>query len=114
MFLIVMAIVVAFGVIYDKLKFWKESTTVVIERNPYSTWKLVPIQMFWMDLWLETAKSLPNRTPRLEEQIAFCEAWMKRLEEMDPWTAEMRRSVREFALKGDLAGVKAMTDDVVE
>jgi len=47
-------------------------------------------------LWLETAKSLPDRTPQLEEKIAFSEAWMKRLEETDPWTAEMRRSVREF------------------
>ena len=114
MFGIVMIFVVAFGIIYDKLKFWKESTTVVAERNPYASWKLMPLHMFWMDLWLETAKSLPNRTPELEEKIAFSEAWIKRLEEVDPWTAEMRRSIREFALRGDLAGVKAMTDDVVE
>jgi len=110
MFLIVMAIVVAFGVIYDKLKFWKESTTVIVERNPYSSWKLLPIHLFWMDLWVETARSLPNKTPELMEKIAFTEKWMKRIEETDPWTAEMRRSVREFALKGDLNAVKAMTD----
>ena len=114
MFMIVMIFVVAFGVIYDKLKFWKESTTVIAERNPYSSWKMLPLHLFWMDLWLETARSLPNRTPQLDEKIAFSEAWMRRLEEMDPWTAEMRRSVREFALKGDLTGVKAMTDNAEE
>jgi hypothetical protein len=104
-FMCVMLGVVAFGIIYDKLKFWKEQTIVVAERNPYASWKLMPMHLFWMDLWVATAKAQPNRTPELEKAIAFAESWMKRCEDTDPWTKEMRSIIVDFALKGDVTQI---------
>ena len=44
-FFIVISIVLAFGYLYDKLKFWKEQITVAQERNPFSYGsKITPIQ----------------------------------------------------------------------
>ena len=37
----------------------------------------------------------------LEAKIEFYEAWIARLEEIDPWTKEMRGNIRKFALEGD-------------
>jgi hypothetical protein len=110
MFSIVMVGVILFGIIYDKFKFWKEQQIVIAERNPYASWKLMPLHMGWMYLWVETAKALPNRTPELEDAIRFSEAWIARCKEIDPWTADMTTVIREFALKGDTTAIKQMTE----
>lgn len=48
-FLFVVALVLLFGYIYDKLKFWREQITVAQERNPYSYGsKVTPINFI---LW---------------------------------------------------------------
>ena len=36
MFLLVVSLIVLFGLVYDKLKFWKEANIVIQERNPYT------------------------------------------------------------------------------
>lgn len=36
MFLMVVLLIVLFGLVYDKLKFWKEQNIVTQERNPYT------------------------------------------------------------------------------
>ncbi len=113
-FLVVMVGVVAFGVIYDKLKFWKEQNIVVAERNPYASWKLLPMHMFWMDIWLATAKTQQNRTPELDRTIAFAEAWLRRCEDTDPYTKQMRATIRDFVLKGDTSRIDELTERAAE
>lgn len=100
-FFIVLGGIFAFGFIYDKFKFWKEQQLVIVERNPYTGWKMNPVFTQWVDLWIEMAKSLPDKTPELEAKINFFEKWVARLEEIDPWTKEMRELTRAFVLEGD-------------
>lgn len=48
-FLAVVALVLAFGYMYDRLKFWREQITVAQERNPFSYGaRVTPIQVI---LW---------------------------------------------------------------
>ncbi|NIP34890.1 MAG: hypothetical protein GWN18_08115 [Thermoplasmata archaeon] len=101
LFALVLAGIFLFGFVYDKFKFWKEQQLVIVERNPYTSWKLNPIQTMWAEMWVETAKAIPDKTPELEAKIEFYEAWIARLEEIDPWTKEMRGNIRAFALEGD-------------
>ena len=101
LFLLVVAGIMLFGFLYDKFAFWKEQQFVMVERNPYTSWKLNPVQTMWVEMWIETARSLPDKTPELEAKIASYEAWIARLEEIDPWTKEMRGNIMKFALEGD-------------
>lgn len=49
MFLLVVALIVAFGLVYDKMKFWKEQNIVTQERNPYTYGsKVWPQQVIFM------------------------------------------------------------------
>lgn len=101
LFSLVVVAIIFFGYMYDKFKFWKEQQLVIVERNPYTSWKLNPIQTMWAEMWVETARAIPDRTPELEAKIEFYEAWIRRLEQIDPWTREMRGNIRAFALEGD-------------
>ncbi len=101
MFAIVIAAIILFGIIYDRLKFWKEQQLVIVERNPYASWKLNPLHSMWVELWLEMAKSIEKKSPELEEKIKLYEAWISRCREIDPWAAEMKTLIRRFALEGD-------------
>lgn len=48
-FMVVVALVLAFGYLYDRLKFWREQITVAQERNPFSYGgKVTPVQII---LW---------------------------------------------------------------
>ena len=105
-FIVIFSIIIA-GFIYDKLKFWKEQQFVIVERNPYTSWKLNPVFTQWADLWVEMAKSMENKTPELEAKINFFEAWVNRCQEIDPWTTEMRELTRKFALEKDDTVMKA-------
>jgi hypothetical protein len=101
LFAVVLSGIFLFGFVYDKFKFWKEQQLVIVERNPYTSWKLNPVQTMWAEMWVETAKAIPDKTPELEAKIKFYEAWIARLEEIDPWTKEMRGLIEKFALEGD-------------
>ena len=48
-FLVVVALVLAFGYLYDQLKLWREQITVAQERNPFSYGgKVTPVQNILM------------------------------------------------------------------
>ncbi len=111
-FSIVLGGIFVFGFFYDKFKFWKEQQLVIVERNPYTSWKLNPVQTMWAEMWIETAKALENKTPELEAKIKFFEAWIARLEEIDPWTKEMRGLVEKFALEGDDTVLRTLAKNV--
>jgi hypothetical protein len=101
LFGLVLAGIFTFGFIYDKFKFWKEQQMVIVERNPYTSWKMNPVFTQWVELWIEMAKTMPEKSPELEAKIKFFEEWVSRLEEIDPWTKEMREMTRAFVLEGD-------------
>ena len=107
-FFIVLSGIFLFGFIYDKFKFWKEQQLVIVERNPYTSWKMNPVFTQWTELWIEMAKTIPDKTPELEAKIKFFESWVARLEEIDPWTKEMRELTRKFVLEGDDTVMRAI------
>src|SRR5512137_599067 len=57
LFLFILSMVVLIGIVFDKLRFWKEQNIVVAERNPYATYKFFPKEVHWARLWLLVAKN---------------------------------------------------------
>ena len=92
LFLFILGMVILIGVVFDKLRFWKEQNIVLAERNPYATYKFYPKEIHWARLWLLTAKQVPNPSPEMQKEIAFFEKWMDRLICEDPL---YRREVEE-------------------
>jgi hypothetical protein len=92
LFLFILGMVIFIGVIFDKLRFWKEQNIVLAERNPYATYKFYPKEIHWARLWLLTAKQVQNPSPEMQKEIAFFEKWMDRLVCEDPL---YRREVEE-------------------
>jgi len=84
LFLFILVCVVLIGVIFDKLRFWKEQNIVIAERNPYATYKFYPKEVHWARLWLVLAKQQPNPTPEVKKEIEFFEKWIDRLMTEDP------------------------------
>ena len=101
MFMIIIVVILLFGFIYDKLKFWKEQQLVIVERNPYTSWKLNPVHTMWVELWVAAIKDMQPMTPELKEKVEFYEKWIARLEEIDPWTKQMRSDLRKFVIDND-------------
>ncbi len=101
MFTIIILFILMFGFVYDKLKFWKEQQLVIVERNPYTSWKLNPVQTMWVELWVAAIKDMQPMTPVLKEKVEFYEKWIARLEEIDPWTKQMRSDLRKFVIDND-------------
>jgi len=93
LFLFILAMVILIGVVFDKLRFWKEQNIVLAERNPYATYKFYPKEIHWARLWLLTAKQVPNPTPEMQHEIEFFEKWMDRLVCEDPM---YRKEVEEI------------------
>jgi hypothetical protein len=79
LFLFILGCVVLIGIIFDKLRFWKEQNIVLAERNPYASYKLYPKEIHWSRLWLVLAKQQPNPSPEVKKEIEFFEKWMARL-----------------------------------
>ena len=67
-FIFVVAMIVTFGYVYDRMKFWKEQVTVNLERNPfqYGT-KLTPIQITLFKALLSDDEYEKERAIRLIE-----------------------------------------------
>ncbi len=84
LFLLILLIILLIGLAFDKLRFWKEQNIVVAERNPYTTYKLYPKEVFWARLWLSLARAHPNPTPELRRELEFFERWVERLMAEDP------------------------------
>ncbi len=84
LFLLILGMVILIGVVFDKLRFWKEQNIVLAERNPYATYKFYPKEIHWARLWLLTAKQTPNPSPELLKEMELFERWMDRLIKEDP------------------------------
>jgi hypothetical protein len=93
LFLFILGMVILIGVVFDKLRFWKEQNIVLAERNPYATYKFYPKEIHWARLWLLMARQVPNPTPEMQKQMEFFEKWMDRLVCEDP---KYRREVEEI------------------
>lgn len=96
LFLITVSAILLFGFMFDKLKFWKEQTTVIVERNPYTSYKLQAKELVWLRLWIQTAKCIPNKSKELEEQIKFFEQWRKKVMDDDPNLKKEVENVERF------------------
>ena len=77
LFLLILGTVVAFGLTYDKLRFWKEQNIVAIERNPYGSYKLTVKEIFWMKMWALAIKANPDISPEAKKQLEFYEKWIE-------------------------------------
>ena len=65
MFLVVVFVIVGFGLVYDKLKFWREQAVVVQERNPYTYGsKVWPQQVILMWALLNPEDPVAQKTAK--------------------------------------------------
>lgn len=65
MFLLVVSLIVAFGLFYDKMKFWKEQNIVTQERNPYTYGsKVWPQQVILMWALLNPDDEVAQKTAK--------------------------------------------------
>ena len=79
LFLFILSMVVLIGVVFDKLRFWREQNIVLAERNPYATYKFFPKEVHWARLWLLVAKNQKDPSPELQKEIEFYEKWLARV-----------------------------------
>ena len=84
-FIFVVSMIVIFGYVYDRMKFWKEQVTVNLERNPYQYGtKLTPIQ-------ITLFKALLTRDEyELERAIRLIE-----MNEQDPQVSRIMKEIDE-------------------
>lgn len=75
-FLIIVMGIVIFGLLFDKLRFWKEQNIVAVERNPYNSYKLSPKDIYNLRAWLLAVKANPDIGPETKKQIDFYETWI--------------------------------------
>jgi hypothetical protein len=97
LFLFILGMVVLIGVIFDKLRFWKEQNIVLAERNPYATFKFYPKEIHWARLWLVLAKQQKDPPPEVRREIEFFEKWMERLMAEDPHYREEVEEIESYA-----------------
>lgn len=85
LFAITLISIIFVGYVFDKLKFWKEQSIVLTERNPYSTYKLCAKEISTVKkIWLPILKSLSKNDEEAREHVEFVEKWMDRLVADDP------------------------------
>lgn len=76
-FLIIVMGIVIFGLLFDKLRFWKEQNIVAVERNPYFSYKFCPKDIYNMRVWLLAVKANPDIAPEVKKQVEFYEKWIE-------------------------------------
>jgi hypothetical protein len=76
LFLIIVLAIVIFGLVFDKMRFWKEQNIVSIERNPYASFKINAKEIYWMRMWSLAARANPALPPELKKELEFYERWM--------------------------------------
>jgi len=96
LFLFILMMVIVIGIVFDKLRFWKEQNIVLAERNPYATYKFYPKEIYWARLWLMLAKQDKNPSPELKAEIDFFEKWMAKLMVEDPKYKAEVEEVKNF------------------
>jgi hypothetical protein len=77
LFVLILSMVVFIGLVFDKMRFWKEQNIVVAERNPYCTYKLTARDLYWMRIWVLAVKANPNLPPEIQKEVDFYEKWME-------------------------------------
>ena len=76
LFLMIALAIVIFGVIFDKLKFWKEQNIVLIERNPYAGIRLNAKEVYWVKMWSLLLRSYPDISPETKKQLELYDKWI--------------------------------------
>jgi hypothetical protein len=112
MFCFVVLAIILFGVIYDRLQFWKEQQLVIVERNPYASWKPNPVQSMWIELMVDMIREMAPENEALQEKAELYAKWLKNCEGTDPWYKKARNNIRKFAVDGDDSIFKSYTGDV--
>jgi len=84
LFVLIFLGVITIGLVFDKLRFWKEQNIVMAERNPYANYKLYPKEVYWARLWLAVARQQPDPPPEVRREIEFFETWIRKLMAEDP------------------------------
>ena len=76
LFSIIVLFIVIFGLVFDKMRFWKEQNIVSIERNPYAAIKLNAKEIYWVKAWVLAVRSNPGLPPELKKEADFFDWWI--------------------------------------
>jgi hypothetical protein len=76
LFFMIVAFIVVFGVLFDKLRFWKEQNIVLIERNPYAGIKLNAKEVYWVKMWALSLKANPALSPEMRKELELYDRWI--------------------------------------
>jgi len=76
-FFIILLLIITFGLIFDKLRFWKEQNIVAVERNPYMSYKLTAKEVYWIRLWALSVKANPGVPPEVKKELEVFERWVE-------------------------------------
>jgi hypothetical protein len=76
LFSIIVLFIVIFGLIFDKLRFWKEQNIVLIERNPYASIKLNAKEIYWMKMWSLALRANPGLSADLKKELELFDRWI--------------------------------------
>ena len=76
LFLTIVLFIVIFGLLFDKLRFWKEQNIVLIERNPYGSLKLSAKEVYWLRMWALALKANPSLSPELKKELELYDKWI--------------------------------------
>jgi hypothetical protein len=76
LFSIIVLFIVIFGLVFDKLRFWKEQNIVLIERNPYGSIKMTAKEIYWMKMWSLALRANPGLSPELKKELELYDKWI--------------------------------------
>lgn len=96
--LILAAIIWGFAIVWDmRLKMWRESQAVLIERNPYQKEKMSSKELALYGMcWLPILKHLGETDPEARQAEQSLRAWLKRNYESDSILRKDLGEVFEF------------------
>ena len=75
--LLIASSIVVFGLIFDKLRFWKEQNIVLVERNPYGSYKMNAKEILWLRMWMLAVKANPDLSADLRKELDSYERWIE-------------------------------------
>ena len=101
LFVLIFGSVITIGLLFDKMRFWKEQNIVLIERNPYGYYKFTAREMQMMNLFLMVLRQFPARSVELDEERKFFEMWLEKVVKDDPRIAQEMKDVRDWVLRNE-------------
>ena len=108
--LMIFTAVFGVGFAFDKLKFWKEQSVVGVERNLYSSFKLMPKEIYWLRLWI-SATQAGNPNEEQKKLIDLFETWIKRSMEEDELLRKEVDAVERWIRAGDVSAKRMLEGD---